>query len=114
MNSNAFRKFQKVSAHVIDPVRFCHIINPDYPIIWLACGTENNVSLITGEDGNGNLTAEDMIYFMCIALLVALRNSDHIQKAIEIRNECLILLNNNDKNSKDQLNSLRQPIYEVI
>ena len=39
-----------------------------------------------------NLTAEDMV----IALLVALflRNSDRIQKAVEIWNECLVFLNN--------------------
>ena len=39
-----------------------------------------------------NLTAEDMV----IALLVALflRKSDRIQKAVEIWNECLVLLNN--------------------
>ena len=59
-----------------------------------------------------NLTAEDMV----IALLVALflRKSDHIQKAIEIWNECLVLLNNTDKNSKDQFNSLRHQIYKAI
>ena len=59
-----------------------------------------------------NLTAEDMV----IALLVALflRKSDRIQKAIEMWNECLVLLNNTDKNSKDQFNSLRHQIYKAI
>ena len=53
---------------------------------------------MTGEDGNGNLTAEAMIAFMNIAFLVSLflLNSDRIQKAIEICSECLILLNDID------------------
>ena len=37
------------------------IMNPDYQIVWLICVTKNNVSLITGEDGNGKITAEAMI-----------------------------------------------------
>ncbi|XP_066018441.1 tetratricopeptide repeat protein 28-like [Pocillopora verrucosa] len=51
---------------------------------------------------------EAMIDFMYIAQLVArfLFKSDRIQKAIEIWNECLILLNNTDQNSKDQFTSL--------
>ena len=77
-------------------------MNPDYRIT-LYCVTERNVSLITGEDGNGNLIAEAMIAFMTIALLVSvfLLNSNRIQKAIEICRECLILLNSTDQNSKD-------------
>ena len=56
---------------------------------------------------------EAMIAFMCIAIVVALFlfNSNRIQKAIEIWNECLILLNNTDQNSKDQFIS---QIYTVI
>ncbi|MCO0638361.1 hypothetical protein M8745_20715, partial [Lutimaribacter sp. EGI FJ00014] len=88
-------------------------MNPDYQIVRLTCVAKNNVSLITGEDGNGNLTAEAMTPFMSIALFVALflLNSDRIQKAIEICNECLILLNNTDQNSKDPFISL---IYTAI
>ena len=61
-----------------------------------------------------------MITSMNIALLVALflQNSDHIQKAIEICNECLILLNNSDRNSKDQFDSVLlqfdSDIYTVL
>ena len=59
---------------------------------------------------------EAMIAFMYIAIAVALFlfNSDRIQKAIEIWNECLILLNNTDQNSKDQFISRLPPIYEAI
>ena len=91
-------------------------MNPDYQIVRLTCVAKNNVSLITGEDGNGNLTAEAMIAFMNIALLVALflLNSDRIQKAIEICNECLILLNNSDQNSKDQFDSVLLHFYSDI
>ena len=48
-----------------------------------------------------------MIAFMSIALLVALflLNSNRIQKATEIWNECLILLDNTDQNSKHQFTS---------
>ena len=82
-------------------------MNPVYRIVRLICVTKNNVSLITGEDGNGNLTAEAMIAFMYIALLVALflLNSNRIQKATEIWNECLILLDNTDQNTKHQFTS---------
>ena len=71
---------------------------------------------MTGEDGNGNLTAEAMIAFMNIAFLVALflLNSDRIQKAIEICSECLILLNNIDQNSKDHFNSRLLQFYSAI
>ena len=61
-----------------------------------------------------------MITSMNIAFLVALflLNSDHIQKAIEICNECLILLNNSDRNSKDQFDSVLlqfdSDIYTVL
>ena len=81
-------------------------MNPDYQNAWLPCVTKTDVSLITGEDDNGNLTAEAMTPLMSIALFVALflLNSDRIQKAIEICSECLILLNNTDQNSKDQFN----------
>ena len=91
-------------------------MNPDYRIVQLTCVTKNNVSLITGEDGNGKITAEAMITSMNIALLVALflLNSDRIQKAIEICNECLILLNNSDQNSKDQFDSVLLHIYSDI
>ena len=95
-------------------------MNPDYRIVQLTCVTKNNVSLITGEDGNGKITTEAMITSMNIALLVALflLNSDHIQKAIEICNECLILLNNSDQNSKDQFDSVLlqfdSDIYTVL
>ena len=95
-------------------------MNPDYRIVQLTCVTKNNVSLITGEDGNGKITAEAMITSINIALLVALflLNSDHIQKAIEICNECLILLNNSDQNSKDQFDSVLlqfdSDIYTVL
>ena len=59
---------------------------------------------------------EAMIAFMDIALDVALFlfNSDRIQKAIEIWNECLILLNNTDQNSKDQFLSRTLLIYKAI
>ena len=62
-------------------------MNPDYRIT-LYCVTERNISLITGEDGNGNVIAEAMIDFMTIALLVSMffLNSNRIQKAIEIWN----------------------------
>ena len=65
----------------------------------------NNLSLITGKDGNGTLTAITMIAFISIALFVALflLNSDRIQKAIEICRECLILLNETDQNSKGEI-----------
>ena len=71
---------------------------------------------MTGEDGNGNLTAEAMIAFMNIAFLVALflLNSDRIQSAIEICSECLILLNNIDQNSKDHFNSRLLQFYSAI
>ena len=54
-----------------------------------------------------------MIASVNIAFFVAvfLLNSDHIQKAIEICNECLILLNNTDQNRKDQFDSLRLQFY---
>ena len=61
-----------------------------------------------------------MITSVNIALLVALflLNSDRIQKAIEICNECLILLNNSDQNSKDQFDSVLlqfdSDIYTVL
>ena len=59
-----------------------------------------------------NLRAEDMIAFVNIAKQVALflLNSDRIQKAIEICNECLILLNNTNQNSKDQI----EKTYSVL
>ena len=59
---------------------------------------------------------EAMIAFMYIALIVGLflLNSDRIQKAIEIWNECLILLNNIDQNSKDQFISRPPLIYTAI
>ncbi|XP_066018663.1 tetratricopeptide repeat protein 28-like [Pocillopora verrucosa] len=59
---------------------------------------------------------EAMIAFMDIALDVALFlfNSDRIQKAIEIWNECLILLNNTDQNSEDRFTSLLLLIYRFI
>ena len=59
-----------------------------------------------------NLRAEDMIAFMNIARQVALflLNSDRIQKAIEICNECLTLLNNTNQNSKDQI----EKTYSVL
>ena len=59
---------------------------------------------------------EAMIAFMYIALVVALflLNSDRIQKAIEIWNECLILLNNIGQNSKDQFISRPPLIYTAI
>ena len=71
---------------------------------------------MTGEDGNGNLTAEAMIAFMNIAFLVSLflLNSDRIQKAIEICSECLILLNDIDQNSKDRFNSQLLLLYSAI
>ena len=91
-------------------------MNPDYQIVWLICVTKNNVSLITGEDGNGKITVEAMITSMNIALLVALflLNSDRIQKAIEICNECLNLLNNRDQNRKDQFDSVLLQFYGDI
>ena len=63
-----------------------------------------------------NHRAEDMIISMNIAKQVALflLNSDRIQKAIEICNECLILLNNTNQNSKDQLNSVLLQFYRDI
>ena len=64
-------------------------MNPDYRIVQLICVTKNNVSLITGEYGDGKITAEAMITSMNIALLVA-----------------LFLLNNSDQNSKDQFDSV--------
>ena len=66
--------------------------------------------------GNGNLTAEAMVAFMYIASVVSLFlfNSDRIQKAIEIWNECLILLNNIDQDSKDQFISRPPLIYTAI
>ena len=66
--------------------------------------------------GNGNLTAEAMVAFMYIASVVSLFlfNSDRIQKAIEIWNECLILLNNIGQNSKDQFISPPPLIYTAI
>ncbi|CAH3108350.1 unnamed protein product, partial [Pocillopora meandrina] len=80
------------------------------------CVTKNNVSLITVEDCNGNLTAEAMTPFMSLALFVALflLNSDRIQKAIEICSECLILLNGTDQNSKDQFDSALLQFYSDI
>ena len=59
---------------------------------------------------------EAMIPFMYIAIVVALFlfNSGRIQKAIEIWNECLILLNNIDQNSKDQFISRPPLIYTAI
>ena len=91
-------------------------MNPDYRVTLLTCVTKNNVSYITGEDGSGNLTAEDMIAFMNIVFPVALflPNSDRTQKAIEICSECLILLNNTDNNSKDQFNSLLLQFYSAF
>ena len=88
-------------------------MNPVYRIVRLICVTKNNVSLITGEDGNGNLTPRAMVASANIALLVAvfLLNSDRIQKAIEICNECLILLNNTDQNRKDQFDSPQLQFY---
>ncbi|RMX58050.1 hypothetical protein pdam_00013406 [Pocillopora damicornis] len=88
-------------------------MNPVYRIVRLICVTKNNVSLITGEDGNGNLTPGAMVASANIALSVAvfLLNSDRIQKAIEICNECLILLNNTDQNRKDQFDSLQLQFY---
>ena len=90
-------------------------MNPYYRIIWLTCITEN-VSLITGEDGNGSLTKEAMIASMTIASPVALflLNSDCIQKAIEICSECLNLLNNTNQNSKEQFDSVLLQFYSVI
>ena len=57
-----------------------------------------------------------MITSMNIALLVALflLNSDRIQKAIEIRRECLTLLNNTDQNSKDEFDSVQVQFYSAI
>ena len=57
-----------------------------------------------------------MIAFMYITLLVALflLDSDRFQKAIEIWEECLILLNNTDQNSKDQFISRPLLIYRAI
>ena len=91
-------------------------MNPDYQTIWLTCVTRTNVSLITGEDGNGKLTTEAMIAFMNIALPVAefLLNSDRIQKAIGICSECLILLHNADQNSKDQFISQLQQFHSAF
>ena len=59
-----------------------------------------------------NHRAEDMIISMNIAKQVALflLNSDRIQKAIEICNECLILLNNTNQNSKDRI----EKTYSVL
>ena len=59
-----------------------------------------------------NLRAEDMIASMNIAKQVALflLSSDSIQKAIEICNECLVLLNNTSQNSKDQI----EKTYSVL
>ena len=59
-----------------------------------------------------NLRAEDMIASMNIAKQVALflLNSDRIQEAIEICNECLALLNNTNQNSKDQI----EKFYSVL
>ena len=76
----------------------------------------NNLSLITGKDGNGTLTAIAMIAFISIALFVALflLNSDRIQKAIEICSECLILLTCTDQNSKDQFDSALLQFYSDI
>ena len=76
----------------------------------------NNLSLITGKDGNGTLTAIAMIAFISIALFVALflLNSDRIQKAIEICRECLILLNSTDQNSKDQYDFIPLQFYTDI
>ena len=77
---------------------------------------KKKVFLITGEDGNGNITAEAMIAPMSIALFVALFlfNSDRIQKAIEICSECLILLNSTDQNSKGQFDSVLLQFYSDI
>ena len=57
-----------------------------------------------------------MITSMNIALLVALflLNLDRIQKAIEIRRECLTLLNNTDQNSKDEFDSVQVQFYSAI
>ena len=57
---------------------------------------------------------ETMILFMYITSVVALflLNSHRIQKAIEMLNECLILLNNTNQNSKDQFISLLLLIYK--
>ena len=57
-----------------------------------------------------------MIAFISIALFVALflLNSDRIQKAIEVCSECLIMLNNTDQNSKDQLDLVLLQFYSDI
>ena len=61
------------------------------------------------------LQTEAMIPFMYIAIVVALFlfNSGRIQKAIEIWNECLILLNKTDQNSKGQFTSPLLLIYKA-
>ncbi|XP_066018449.1 tetratricopeptide repeat protein 28-like [Pocillopora verrucosa] len=58
---------------------------------------------------------EAMIPFMYIALAFALFlfNSGRIQKAIEIWNECLVLINKTDQNSKGQFTSLLLLIYKA-
>ena len=61
------------------------------------------------------LQTEAMIPFMYIAIVVALFlfNSGRIQKAIEIWNECLILLNKTDQNRKGQFTSPLLLIYKA-
>ena len=57
-----------------------------------------------------------MIASIYIAFFVALflLNSDRIQKAIEICEECLISLKNTDQNSKDQSDSLLLQFYSAL
>ena len=57
-----------------------------------------------------------MIASINIAFFVALflLNSDRIQKAIEICEECLISLKNTDQNSKDQSDSLLLQFYSAL
>ena len=57
-----------------------------------------------------------MLASMSVTLLIALflLNSDRIEKAIEISSKRLILLNNTDKNKKDQFISLLLLFYSAI
>ena len=120
-NSNTFSLLQIVSGCNRPSPLLCVPVCSDSLLIQIIDSfsivlLKKKVFLITGEDGNGNITAEAMIAPMSIALFVALflLNSDRIQKAIDICSECLILLNSTDQNSKGQFDSVLLQFYSDI